>query len=143
MLSIHPHARRILSTVNPAVLALQCKEHGFQNLYEALPREKAFRDIYITLSRGNAVRTWCQDAENVPCLPRRHSVIGSEAAQQRAELGKQYYQHSQCGRKRMGNSVYIGTTSLLKKAYINCNCIYEVRCILVVQAVLRTSIQGS
>lgn len=64
--------------------------------------------------------------QTLPWLPRRNSVIRSEAARERAELGRQYYEHKQCGRKKMGNTVYIGSHSLLKKAYINCTCIYEV-----------------
>ena len=76
------------------------------------------------------------------CLPGRHNVIRSEAARERAELGRQYHEHRQCGRRKMGNTVYIGKSSLLKKAYINCNCIYEVGFALIWQAVLRTLAQG-
>ena len=53
-------------------------------------------------------------------------MFRNDAARERAELGRQFYEHKQCGRKKMGNSVYVGSHSLLKKAYINCNCIYEV-----------------
>ena len=43
----------------------------------------------------------------------------------------------------MGNTAYIGSSSLLKKAYINCTCIYEVGTALVLHAVLKTAPQGS
>ena len=65
------------------------------------------------------------ECQTLPRLLRRNNVIRSEAARERAELGRQFYEHKQCGRKKMGNTVYIGSHSLLKKAYMNCTCYYE------------------
>lgn len=59
----------------------------------------------------------------------RHNAIKSEAAKALAEQALAVYEHKQCGRKLMNsNSVYVGSSSLLKQAYINCTCIYEVCC---------------
>jgi hypothetical protein len=59
--------------------------------------------------------------------PCRNSAIGSEAAREVAEHARTFYEHKVCGRKTMGNSVYVGTTGMLKARYINCTTIYEVR----------------
>ena len=59
--------------------------------------------------------------------PCRNSSIGSEAAREVAEHARAFYEHKVCGRKTMGNSVYVGTTGMLKASYINCTTIYEVR----------------
>ena len=59
--------------------------------------------------------------------PCRNSAIGSEAAREIAEHARAFYEHKVCGRKTMGNSVYVGTTGMLKASYINCTTIYEVR----------------
>ena len=61
------------------------------------------------------------------CRICRNSTIGSEAAREIAEHARAFYKHKVCGRKKMENSVYVGTTGMLKARYINCTCIFEVR----------------
>lgn len=87
-----------------------------------LGRAQAFTDTAVLAYEGK--RQPLRPA--VPHLC-RNSTIGSEAAREVAEHARTFYEHKVCGRQRMGNSVYVGSTGMLKARYINCTCIYEVR----------------
>ena len=63
----------------------------------------------------------------VRVLPGRRNVIRTDAAREVNEEARQCFEHSTCGRMKMGNTAYVGSTGILKREYINCTSIYEVR----------------
>ena len=59
-------------------------------------------------------------------LPGRRNVIKTDAAREVNEQARQCFEHTTCGRTKMGNTAYVGSTGILKRDYINCTSIYEV-----------------
>ena len=59
-------------------------------------------------------------------LPGRRTVIKTDAAREVNEQARQCFEHTTCGRTKMGNTAYVGSTGILKRDYINCTSIYEV-----------------